>query len=50
MENKIMNNYDEADYGKMYEPIEPSPYIGECRELDDCEYEFTEEGYWISVE
>ena len=43
-----MNEFE--DYGEMYEPIDSVPYIGESRELDDGEYEFTEEGIWISVE
>ena len=39
----------EIDYGEMYEPTESIPHVGECREFDDGEYEFTEEGYWIEV-
>ena len=46
--HRNMNEY-EPDYGEMYEVSEQLPYPGECRNFDDGEYEYTEEGYWIEV-
>jgi hypothetical protein len=45
-----MNHESDSDYGEMYEVSEELPYPGECKQFEDGEYEFTEEGYWVSVE